>query len=1084
MKSFIQFIVIGLFVLGMGCFSHAQSTIDSLSFQHIKTGMSQSSATQIFEDSEGFLWIGTPNGLNKYDGTNFQVFEKGEDGVSGLTDGYIESIYEDTTGLMYIGTNQGLNSYDRKLNTVTPYPFLPQGAFLQSKYIGAIARSKDLLWLGTDNNGVYRYHIPSGETKQIRFYEIYAEGPSNNYIVEVFSIDDDKLLIITQASVYIINNDLQIIAQLAKPQDISRAIQVSEEEYLLGSHDGELIRLNIQADYEMVIKNVTVTPGHTILALAQDTHGNVWVGSENAGLSIYTPKTGAIANLRHQSNRPNSISNNSIWSLYKASNGVMWLGPFKNGLSFYDANYHKFVHYKVDPFDTNSLSNNLVNTFIEADGDNLWVGTDGGGMNYWNRAKNTFEEFSLDNGKMHSNVVLSFLKDTDGKIWVGSWANGLCIMDQKNNTTTVWTKENSFLGSNNVTDLLQDRKGRIWIVTLFGGVHVYHPESGKHQHVNVRSEKDGSKTTTVARLLEDSQGQIWVGSQTSGLFKLVEKHNKWVPVHYHTLHEDRAISNDFINTMVEDQEGTLWIGTQAGLNKYQPESDSFLAITKKDGLPSDAIKGIVRDNEGYLWLSTGKGILRYHPEKGDIVDYDVDDGLQGNEFSAASVYQTDKGELLFGGSNGFNIFKPQHVKKRQDVPKTFISGLRIFNKAVAPNDDHGVLTKDIAQTDSLTLKYRQDVVGFEFNALTYRHSKKVNFAYFLEGFETEWNYVGTKRQATYTNLNPGTYTFRVKSTNSDGVWVDNETALVLTVTPPFWKTWWFRSAAVMLIVLIVWLLHSNRVTNLEKYQQTLEVKIAERTSELEIKHKKLLAAADELSQRNEEIQRFAFAVSHDLKSPLSSIKSIASLIPMEIEIKKNSDMDNYVTYIDETCDMMGNLIADITKIAKLGKIENKNTLLDTNKVLKLACGLVQGKLVERNVTLHMDRNLPKIIGDHNRMIQVFENLIDNAIKYMGEQQNPKIWVKTKKLGSRIQFMVIDNGSGMDKASLEKLFTPFERFDGSVEGSGLGLYMVKKIVESHGGAITGTSEGKGKGTTFILEFPMPEKVADKHRKTTA
>ncbi|MEM8927467.1 MAG: two-component regulator propeller domain-containing protein [Bacteroidota bacterium] len=1051
----------------------AQSILDTISFHHIKKGMSQTSATQIFEDSEGFLWVGTPNGLNKFDGSNFEIYEKGTDTSVGLTDGYIESIYEDHGGELYIGTNQGLNIYDRRLDMVKPFPFLPAGAFLQSKYIGAIAKQGSFLWLGTDNSGVFRYHMGTGETKQILFDEIYQGGPSNHYIVELFTISEDKLLMITQASIYVINEDFQIISQIAGPQDISRAMQVTERDYLLGTHQGELITMKIDENFAFSTKTVSITPGHAILSLATDEYQNVWLGSENAGLSIYSGSDLSIETIKHDVGHPNSISSNSIWAIHRAGNGVMWLGPFKNGLSFYDKEYYKFKHVKTDPFNSLSLSNNLVNSFLETENGNLWIGTDGGGLNFWNREKNMFEVYSLSNGKLHSDVILSFLRDSNNKIWIGSWAKGLAIFDPETKEFETWTKENSFLGSNNVTDILEDRKGRIWIVTLFGGVHIYFPESGAYQHVSVRSERDGSETVTVARLYEDSKGQIWVGSQTSGLFRLKENKESWIPIHYHSINKERSISNDFINTMYEDANGDFWVGTQAGLNKYLPKTDAFEAITKKNGLVNDAIKGIESDTNGHLWLSTGGGITKYDPKNGDLIHYDEDDGLQGNEFNGSSVLRTKANELIFGGSNGFNIFNPEAIVKRQDVPQVLVSGLRLFNKLVRPNDETGILSKDISQTDTLFLSYNQDVVDFEFQALTFRHPERVKYAYFLENFEPRWNFVEGDQHATYTNLSSGDYVLRIKSTNSDGVWVDNETSMVISITPPYWKTWWFRTFLITSIAMAIFLLHRLRVLRLKRYQIKLEKEIDERTRELKEKHEKLMAVADELSDKNEEIQRFAFAVSHDLKSPLNSIKGIASLIPMEVNITQSKDMEQYVQYIDETCDLMTNLITDITKIAKLGKIENKNEVLDTNQVVDLASNLVQGRLLEYSAKLYIGKKLPKIYGDRNRLVQVFENLIDNAIKYMGNQKDPVVRIEAQKGADVNHFKVIDNGSGMTPSELDRLFTPFERFDGSVEGSGLGLYMVKKIIDSHNGTISATSEGKGKGTTFIMTFPSPK-----------
>ncbi|MEM6895448.1 MAG: two-component regulator propeller domain-containing protein [Bacteroidota bacterium] len=1070
--NFIAFIYFFLGLLGSSL--SAQTALDTIAFQHLETGLSQSSATQIFEDSSGFLWIGTPNGLNKYDGTEFQVFEKSEDGKVGLTDGYVESLYEDAEGMLYIGTNQGLNLYDRKYNLVKPFPFKPKGQFLQTKYIGAIARSHNWLWLGTDNGGVYRYDLKTGETQQIRFNEIYRKGPSNHFIVALYPLAEDKLMIVTQASIYVINNTLQVISQIQKPQDISSALRVSDASYMLGTHDGNLLKLTVTQNFELEAEQVPICAGHAILSITRDDHGKIWLGSENAGLSIYNPETGSVANIKADLKKPNTISSNSIWSLHKSKNGVIWMGPFKKGLSFYDPEYFKFKHIQTDPFSTNSLNNNIVNTFWEDNKGNLWIGTDGGGLNLWDRTQNHFSTLSNANGTLNTNVVLCLMQDDKDRLWIGSWAHGLAIMDLETNEFEVWNKGNSFLGSNNVTDMLQDQKGRMWIVTLFGGLHVYYPEQDTFQHVSVRSEKDGSETITLARLFEDNSGQIWVGSQTSGLFRLEEQDNKWVPVHYHTLHSERNISNDFINTMVHDKEGNFWVATQAGLNKYIPEKDTFKAITKKDGLPNDAIKGIIPDDDGYLWLSTGNGVVRYQHENNEIVSYYANDGLQGNEFNADSYYKTSAGELLFGGSNGFNIFKPEEVLKRTDVPEVLITNLRIFNKNVFPNDEFGVLKEDISQTDTLVLDYHQDVVDFEFHALTYRHPEKVQFAYFLEGFETEWNYVGRDQHATYTNLNPGDYTLRIKSTNSDGVWGDNEVNLVLTITPPFWKTWWFRALVAFLGIFTFFIIYQLRIQRLKNTQVKLEKEINQRTQELQLKHKKLMAAADQLSLKNEEIQRFAFSVSHDLKSPLNSIKGIASLIPMELDMEKHPEMQEYVGYIDETCDVMNNLITDITKIAKLGKIENRLELLDMNEILEIARGLVQGRVSQTSTKLYIDKNLPKIYGDRNRMIQVFENLLDNAIKYMGYQKSPVIRIEASSPEQgKNQFRVIDNGSGLSKKELEKLFTPFERFDGTTEGSGLGLYMVRKIIEAHEGTITAKSDGKGHGATFMVTLPVLE-----------
>lgn len=499
-------------------------------------------------------------------------------------------------------------------------------------------------------------------------------------------------------------------------------------------------------------------------------------------------------------------------------------------------------------------------------------------------------------------------------------------------------------------------------------------------------------------------------------------------------------------------------------------------------MKNDAIKGIISDTDNNLWLSTEGGITKYNTNSGKTVDYDMKDGLQSNEFNAGSFLNTGKGEFIFGGTNGFNIFTPNEVGKRNDQPTVFISGMKIFNKSIAPHDGSGILTKDIGQVDSITLKYNNSVVDFDFRALTYRHPEKVDYAYFLEGFETEWNYVGNDPNATYTNLDPGNYTLRIKSTNSDGVWADNEKRLHITVDPPFWKTWWFRLLVIFFISGCFYITYVIKVKSIKKYQAQLERRIDERTKQLQQQKNKLMEVADELSARNEEIQRFTFAVSHDLKSPLSNIKGIVGLIPMEMVMQDFPNLQEYLGLIDVSCDTMNELISDITEIARLGTIENRNEILDTNKIMNLARILISGKLSTEGVQLDIADNLPDIYGDRNRMIQVFGNLLDNAVKYMGNQETPIITVGFEQDDGINKFWVKDNGSGMEERALKNLFTPFLRFHSNVKGTGLGLYMIKKIVLSHNGTITAESEGKGKGTTFTVSLLKAEIAAQKTKKS--
>lgn len=1071
-------LILLVFFLGIRL-SFSQSTLDSLNFYHVEAEMSQSSVTEILEDSRGFLWVGTTKGINRYDGTDFKVFEETIDGITGLTNSYIESIYEDITGTLFIGTNRGLNVYDQKLAVVKPYNFKTQGEKIQNEHITVIKRISDFLWLGTSENGLYRYNVSTGETLHLKF-DTVPNGPNNNRIVELFLLPNDFFLVTTEGSSYILDHELFIQQEVKKIQFTSSALKVSSTDYFLGSRNGDLLVYTIENNKLSTKDTIVISPQQAILDMEKDNAGNVWLGTENGGLSIYKMSSGTVSNFRSDYKRPHSIQNNSIWSLYKARNGVMWVGAYKKGLSFYDSNYFKFKKIASNPFDSNSLSNNIVNCFAEDNQNNIWIGTDGGGLNYWNRKNRSFEHYSKDLGNLNINVILSIERDNN-KLWLGSWANGITIFDMVSKKYEVWNSSNSFLNSDNVMDILKDSKGRIWIAELRGGLQIYYPDSGKHENIELKSEIYSKNISLVSHLMEDNTGAIWVGTEAMGIYRLMEKNGKWSHDQYHNLSTNKFLSNNFVNTIAQDDYENLWVGTQAGLNKFIPSENSFEAITKKDGLKSDAIRGIVQDEYGFLWLSTDRGVTRYDEEKTEFLDYDSYDGLQGSEFNASSFYRTSNFEIIFGGSNGFNIFNSKQAAKRTDVLKVLISDFKIFNTPVRPNDDFGILNKDISQVDSISLSYKHSVFNVEFKALTLKAAEKISYAYFLEGFENEWNYIGNNTSATYTNLNPGEYRLHIKSTNSDGVWNNDETLLNITITPPFWKTWWFRILLTSFILSMIYLIYFLRMRSIKIHQTNLERKIDERTKELRLQQKKLLKAADELSIKNEEIQRFTYSVSHDLKSPLNGIKGIAGLIPFEIPLNDFPEMEKYLEMINTSCDTMGNLIADITEMAKIGKVENKNEFLDTKEVIDFAKSLVNAQLKAKDIDLKISENLPEIYGDKNRMIQVFGNLMDNAIKYMGNQKKPVIKIETIKIGEEVQFQVIDNGSGMDKKSLEKLFSPFERFHPDTNGTGLGLYMIKQIIESHGGQIKADSPGKEMGTVFFITLPNARLRGENHYK---
>jgi signal transduction histidine kinase/ligand-binding sensor domain-containing protein len=1077
-KYYFKFISFFIVVLTF-CKTQSQYT-EPLTFQHIQEGMSQSTATVLLEDNLGFIWIGTRNGLNRYDGKDFEIYGKSLDGKTGLNHEYIVALYEDDQNII-IGTNEGLSLYDRSLNIITPFPFKNEGKDIKNVVFEIIVEKNGMLWLGSESSGLYRYELDTGKYKHFPppNKNIKVENPRLNKVVKVEVLDTDRVLVVFTYNTMIMNHDMDIIGDIQETEEIITGIESSNNTFLLGSGKGLLYKLEVKGTSIFITKERDISPGFGIRSLERNLEDELWIGTENNGLYIYTKDLEFVRHIEYSVNRPNSLSGDSIWALLCTRNGTMWIAPYKSGLNIYDKDFFKFKHFNSDPFNPKALSNKLVNCFIEDKLGNIWIGTDGGGIDYWDRNLDTFNNYSLKDNTFSSNVVLSILQTKEDELWAGTWTHGIAVLNTKTKKFSALTTNNSFLKSNIIIDLLKDKKGRIWIVNYFSGVQVYDPVTDTHENITLKSEVDNTDINSIYQVFEDNQSNIWVGTLNSGLFKLTEKDGLWSSTHYHN---KNSLSNNFINSIIQDNENTIWVGTQGGLNKYKPESDSFEPITTLDGLKNDAIKSMIDDQSKHLWLSTEDGIIRYDRTTGNTINYDVGDGLQSKEFIASSSLTTSKGEYIFGGINGFNIFTAKDVEKRKDKLTLFISGLKIFNQPVLPNDDFGVLKKDINQVDSLTLKHDQSVINFDFKALTFRHQESVNYAFFLEGFEKDWNYVGNNPSATYTNLNPGEYNLKIKSTNSDGVWTDNEIDLHITITPPYWQTWWFKTLLIALILFLFYIAHYLKLRGIKKNQKRLELKVAERTKELQFQKNKLIEAAESLESKNEEIQRFTYAVSHDLKSPLGNIKGLASLIPLEVSLEDHPGLAEYLSLIDVSCNNMNELISDITEIARLGKIDNKNELLKTNELLDLSRNLIKGKLKQLNIELTITENMPDIFGDRNRILQVFSNFLDNAIKYMGDQENPKIRVTYEDNGDTNSFMVIDNGSGMNEVALKKLFTPFERFHDNVKGTGLGLYMVKQIANSHGGTIIAESEGEGKGATFKLILPKAKIAAQKAKNS--
>ncbi|MBN2009018.1 response regulator [candidate division KSB1 bacterium] len=846
-----------LFLLLLLPVAHAASGEQlSLKFKHItvQDGLSQSWVKSICEDSYGFMWFGTNDGLNRYDGYSITIYKYNPRNKKSISSNTIEAIYEDKKGQLWIATFAGLNRYDRQNDNFSHKTSWPQegvqnivelddGRFLigtaahglllfnpeNDKTVSFVPNATDEstisnynvedividknnnVWVGTAN-GLNRFDVST--QKFVRLNNIMnAAGITDNHIISLHTDKNGKLWVGTNS------NGLCLIKYEPETAKILECVHYAHR-------DGD----------ESSIAN------GAIRSISEDSGGRLWIGVENNGLDILEPGSSnsndvCFYHYRNDPLNPFSLSNNSVYSLYQDSYGSMWAGTFANGINFYNQLTEKFVSFSHEPGNPASLSNNFVNAFLE-DGDSIWIGTEGG-LNLFNKRDKTFAHFINDPhnpNTLSSNAVWSLCKDDQQKLWVGTWEGGLNLLDRKDNTIIRFNSEqNKTLPCKNVFSILKDGKN-LWLACMGQGLIRYNEVTKTYkQFLHDDTDNTSIFNDWIRTIYKNSYNELWISTTSS--IDLFDPANESFTHFRHDTSNINSISHSTAIIFFEDSRKNLWIGTDNGLNVYRREKKDFRGYFEEQGLPNNQIKGILEDDHANLWISTNRGIAKFVngtnvPKNPQFIVYGVDDGLLGNEFNRRSCMKAADGEMYFGGPNGFNVFNPESLRINLAKPPVVITKFQLFNKDVEIKGGNSPLMENIVTTSSLTLSHQHSVISFEFVALNYIAPERNQYAYKMEGFDTEWNYVGNQHDATYTNLDPGTYTFRVKASNNDGIWNETGASLTIIITPPYWHRWWFRTMVLNLLMLLIFALYQIRTRNIRIQNKQLEQKVAERTKDL------------------------------------------------------------------------------------------------------------------------------------------------------------------------------------------------------------------------------------------------------------
>ncbi|MEO5683911.1 MAG: two-component regulator propeller domain-containing protein [Chitinophagaceae bacterium] len=1060
-----------------------------LKFKRLSTddGLSQGHVSAILKDHQGFMWFATDEGLNKYDGYRFTAYKNDPGKNNSLIDNLVFDVMEDAAGNLWVGTASGLDKLDRGKDAFTH--FYPSNAVIVRD---VFQDSRKRIWLGT-TEGLYLFDAVRGTFKCYKHTHNDANSLSNDFIYRIAEDNEGELWIATKDGLNKFNPQTQTFSCYKNDPGNSRSIGGNWIKTVFKDHRGNIwagtqgngIALfdrqkNLFINFRHDPRNINSVCYNDILSFGEDNKGNLWIGTENGGISIYDYNANNFVSYKNDVNDNNSLSNNSVYSIYRDNIGNIWAGTWSGGVNFLPALKEKFEHYKQISGDKNSLSNNIVLSITGDSKGYIWIGTDGGGLNRFDRKTQTFIHFRNDiknKNSISSDYVLSVIEVEPNVLGLGYQRGGFDLFNTKTGVFTHFKPLADNPGSVSVLTvnvIFKDAANNLWLGTWGGGLNLY----DKKTNCFIHYQNNPADNTTISNnfihsIYQDNYGNLWVATD-GGLDLFDKKNNRFI--HYkHEPQNWQSISHNMVEAMLQDMLGNFWIATGAGVNLFNYQKQSFTAYTEKDGLSNNSIRSILQDRHGNLWIGSNKGLTKFNAITKICRNYGVSDGLQSNEFKSRCSYKTPDGEMFFGGPNGFNAFYPDSIKDNCFIPPVYFTDFQVFNKPVVVGNIESPLHQHISETKEIRLSYKQSVFTFEFSALNYTLPEKNRYAYKMDGFDKEWNYVLEKRTATYTNLDAGEYVFHVKASNNDGIWNEKGAALRLVVTPPFWLTWWFKLGASFICIGTFIAFYLFRINSINAQKRKLQVQVREQTAQLIYSNEEERKARLEADQANEAKSVFLATMSHEIRTPMNGVIGMASLLK---QTELTDTQAGYAETISTCGENLLTVINDILDFSKIesGKMELENIDFDLRNCIEEVLDVFAVKATGAGVDLicGIDHTVPTVIrGDSVRLRQILMNLVSNAVKFTHKGE---IFVKVSLLNPsntnhlELVFEIRDSGIGIPAEKMGRLFKAFSQVDSSTTrkygGTGLGLIICEKLIALMGGHIDVKSIA-GEGTTFTF-----------------
>lgn len=805
----------------------------------LEQGLSQSAVTCIIQDRDGFMWFGTQDGLNKYDGNHFSVFKYNPQSPNSISDGFIRGLAEDRQNpVIWIGTRSGgLNKLDRETETSSYYRNKKNDPLsIGSDEINVIYQDhENILWIGTLSAGLDQFNTSNGTFTHFRHNPGDTKSIMNDRIGSIYESRNGDLWIGTALGLdkwdkknraFIHYPHIPGDYTSPGPGKVTSICEGKENELWLGIDGSGIDRFNPVTGKIYHYPYKPDLPGYLtdnrIQFAVFDNHNVLWAGTSNGGLHLLDPDTGVFTNYRYSPGQLHGLPNNQMASFYQSNTGIIWIGTLGQGVVLYDPNRKPFKSFLHNPNSSNSLNAPSVRAVCEDSDGILWFGTEISGLNRYDPKTNKYSVFIPPSPKedgVNSTRIFTIYEDRNKTLWFGTYNSGLFAFDNKRETFTNYRSNpanKDSLGFNWVKTITGDREGNLWIGTYGGGLYRLLDPVKKtfDRFTHVPGNPFSLSSNLIYSIFESRSGILWIGTGGGGLNRFNPSDGKSI-CYRASPGNPNSLSNDRVLCIYEDEKGILWIATAGGLNSFDPLKNKWHLFTEKDGLPNDVIYGILPDNRGFLWLSTNNGISKFSPVTSRFVNYNKRDGLSGDEFNGGAYFKSKSGELFFGGANGVTSFFPGRIQSNPHIPPIVITDFKVFNQPRKFN-------KQISKLDEIRLSYRDDYFSLGFVALNYTDPGKNKYAYKLEGFDEHWIYCGTDNTASYTNIDGGTYVFRVKGCNNDGVWNEKGASIRIIINPPFWSTIWFRLLIILLLIAFGALIFHFRTFSIRQKNKYLE----------------------------------------------------------------------------------------------------------------------------------------------------------------------------------------------------------------------------------------------------------------------